>query len=504
MYKKFKLAMNKKGVFLYILIVVLPVCIFSLINLHFKSQNSYSNLEVTAHRYATFHAMYIENFIGETIGRLESLAVVLNQEEGLDHLLENVLKETHEKDRRFSGFYWVNTNGDIINGSNPFTEEINVSDRDYFQKALRTGKTQISEAHLGRVTGRYVFSVATPVINQAGKIKGVLIGSIQLLVMEESIRELVRDEAIQLIDEKGQILFQTRELPGDSRWVGSFIKLEAVPWKVNSMLIMDYKNLVIKPFLQQLILSIFVAHILFMLVQAFLLKRKMARELSQNEADKLKLIGTIAASTAHEIRNPLTGIKGFISLLSKKYRDEKDQYYLSLIQTEVDRINSIVSELLIIGKPTIASKEINHVNDILMEIVPLIESEAHLHNVQLSIQMTTEPIYIMVSKDHLKQIVLNLTKNALESMEPGGQLFISSERTEEYVWVKIKDTGKGISSENLKHIFVPFFTMKEDGTGLGLVVCKRILDSYGGDLLIDSQEGLGTQVTIQLPLADKD
>ncbi|WP_461480267.1 ATP-binding protein [Paenibacillus sp. PvR052] len=447
--------------------------------------------------------MYIENFIGETIGRLGSLAVVLNQQEDHDDLLQNVLMETHEKDRRFSGFYWVNTNGEIINASNPLTDPVNVSDRSYFQQAIRTGKTQISEAHMGRVTARYVFSIATPVINHAGQIKGVLVGSIQLHVMEEIIRELVRDETIQLLDKNGQILFQTGDFPAGNHWVDSSINLEVVPWKVNSMMELDYKNSILKPFLHNLIMAFLVAHVFFMLVQSFLLKRQMARELSQNEADKLKLIGTIAASTAHEIRNPLTGIKGFISLLSRKYTDEQDQYYLSLIQTEVDRINTIVSELLIVGKPTIASKEVNHVNEILTEIIPLIESEAHLHNVQLFINLTNEPIHIMVSKDHLKQIVLNLTKNALESMESGGQLFISSGRTEEHVWVKIKDTGKGMPPEVLKNIFVPFFTMKEDGTGLGLVVCKRILDSYGGTLLLDSHEGEGTEATIQLPLVNK-
>lgn len=502
MYKKFKLAVNRKNVFLYTLIVVLPLCIYSLIYLQFKTKQAYSILEETAHRYASFHALYIENFIGETIGRLGSLAVVLNHQKDHDELIQNVLVETHAKDRRFSGFYWVNTDGEIINGSNPLSDQVNVSDRSYFQQAIRTGKTQISEPHMGRVTARYVFSIATPVMNHAGQIKGVLIGSIQLHVMEDIIRDWVKDETIQILDKSGQILFQTGDVPDSNYWTDSSINLEVVPWKVNSIMELDYRNSILKPFLLNLMMAFLVAHVIFMLVQSFLLKQQMARELSQNEADKLKLIGTIAASTAHEIRNPLTGIKGFISLLSRKNKDEQDQYYLSLIQTEVDRINAIVSEMLIVGKPTIASKEINHVNEILMEIIPLIESEAHLHNVQLSISLTNEPVYLMVSKDHLKQIVLNLAKNALESMESGGQLFISSGRTEEHVWVKIKDTGKGMPPEVLKKIFVPFFTMKEDGTGLGLVVCRRILDSYGGDLLLNSRVGEGTEATIQLPLAN--
>ncbi|GGG06190.1 ATP-binding protein [Paenibacillus abyssi] len=500
MYKKLRLAMNRRSIFLYSLIVILPLCMFSAIYLNVKSKDAYSSIEETAHRYSSFHALYIESFIGETIGRLESLALALGSQPQNDRLIEHLLKETHAMDPRFSGFYWVNSEGDITIGSNLVTDKVNLTDRPYYQQALETGKTQISEAHIGRITGRYIFSIATPVMNAWGEVNGMLVGSVQLVVMEDVIRELVRGEAVQLIDERGQVLLQTREIGNTGDWVGSSINLETVPWKVNSLLNLDDNHLILKPFLFNLLLSLFVTHIIFLLVQSFMSKHKMARELSQNEADKLRLIGTIAASTAHEIRNPLTGIKGFVSLLSAKYKDDKDQYYFSLIQKEVDRINTIVSELLFVGKPTITSKEINHVNSILDEIIPLIESEANLYNVQLSIRLTKEPVYIEVSKDHLKQIVLNLTKNALESMDSNGKLLVATERVGDSVLLTVRDTGKGMPSEVLKNIFVPFFTMKENGTGLGLVVCKRIVASYGGELDIQSQVGEGTQVTIRLPL----
>jgi two-component system, sporulation sensor kinase D len=447
--------------------------------------------------------MYIESFIGETIGRLESLAVVLSNQEINLRLVEEVLARTHQEDPRFSGFYWVTSTGDITIGSNELKERINLSGRNYFHQAVLTGKTQISEAHFGRITGRYVFSIATPAKDQTGQIKGVLVGSISLVEMLEVIQELVKDEAVQLIDETGKIILQTKELPVASKGVGSYVNLEVVPWKLNSIMILDHGKLLIKPFLIYLTIGFFLMSILFMLLQSFITKHKLAKELSLNEADKLRLIGIIATSTAHEIRNPLTGIKGFVSLLSKKYKDDKDQYYFSLILKEVDRINTIVSELLIVGKPAIASKEINHINDILSDIIPLIESEANLHNVQLTITMTTDPAFIDVSKDHLKQVILNLIKNALESMDSNGQLIISSEKTKDSVLIKIKDTGKGMSPEVLRDVFVPFFTLKETGTGLGLVVCKRILDSYGGELRIESSVGVGTQVTVQLPLVER-
>jgi len=229
-----------------------------------------------------------------------------------------------------------------------------------------------------------------------------------------------------------------------------------------------------------LLMVVFITNIAFILIQFLQLKRKLAKEQQEKENEKLKLIGAIAASTAHEIRNPLTGIKGFVALLSEKYTDEKDRYYFSLIQNEVDRINAIVSELLVVGKPAVPSKEIHSVHDILGEIKIMIESEAQLYQVNVHMQMTEEAAFIQVSRDHLKQIVINLVKNALEAMEEGGELTITVEKTKDQLLLKVRDTGKGIAKDVLKQVYAPFFTTKENGTGLGLVVCKRILDIYGG------------------------
>ncbi|WP_424768452.1 ATP-binding protein [Paenibacillus sp. sgz302251] len=503
MIKLLKMSLLKKNVLLYLLLVGLPISLFSFTYLHYKTNSAYSALVEEANKNASLHALYIENFIGETVGRLESLAMILSDQQNNNIFIEDLLKNIHGQDPRFSGFYWVDRDGDILESSNPLLGKLNIADRLYFQDAVHTGRTQISNPHIGMVTGRYIFSIATPVINKDDQIQGVLVGSVQLNMMEEYVQELVLDEVIQVLDDNGQILLQTRGLLDHRQWASSFIKLKAVPWKVNAMLKLDYNQSVLRPFLIYLAIALVLTNIMFILIQSLLSRREIARELSQNEADKLKLISTIAAGTAHEIRNPLTGIKGFISLLSEKYKDSKDQYYFSLIQTEVDRINAIVSELLIIGKPAVASSEIVAINNVLKEMIPLIESEARMYNVELSVRLTMEPDYVNISRDHLKQIVLNLVKNALEAMETGGRLSIVSERAENHALIKIIDTGQGMSPEVVKGLFIPFFTKKENGTGLGLVVSKRILDSYRGELLVDSEEGIGTQMTIRIPLVQQ-
>ncbi len=245
-------------------------------------------------------------------------------------------------------------------------------------------------------------------------------------------------------------------------------------------------------------------NILFILVQYYLLKRKTQLERAQNEAQKLELIGTLAASTAHEIRNPLTGISGFIQLLQKKYKSEEDQLYFSIIEQEIKRINQIVSEFLVLGKPTAERLEVNSLQDILDEIMPIIYSEGNLYNVEVNVEiLVNRPLKVNCTKDHIKQVILNVAKNALESMQEGGRLSIYLEARDHKAVIKVADNGMGISEDMLEHIFLPFVTSKEKGTGLGLVVCKRIMLMYGGSIDIQSEVDKGTEVTITLPAASR-
>jgi two-component system, sporulation sensor kinase D len=130
----------------------------------------------------------------------------------------------------------------------------------------------------------------------------------------------------------------------------------------------------------------------------------------------------------------------------------------------------------------------------------LIYSEANLHHVHYVNQLYPEPLFVTCTKDHIKQVVLNLTKNAVESMEPGGILTITTSKLMDQCKIVITDTGSGIPEELLDKIFQPFFTMKKSGTGLGLVICQRILKMYNGTIHIKSKVNKGTNVEILLPL----
>lgn len=232
----------------------------------------------------------------------------------------------------------------------------------------------------------------------------------------------------------------------------------------------------------------------------FLLKRKVKKEKAQTELHKLELIGNLAASTAHEIRNPLTGIKGLVKLLSEENQDTLAQSYFKVIQTEIDRINIIVSELLVLGKPTAHTLKTYNANTILAEIEPIIHSEANFMNVELTVDYHTDQLPVSCVKDQLKQVLLNLTKNSLQAMPYGGKLTIALDKQSENCLITVTDNGVGMPQDQINKAFNPFFTLKKDGSGLGLTVCKRIIDSYGGKIFINSIPNEGTQVVITLPL----
>jgi two-component system, sporulation sensor kinase D len=488
-----------KNLITYILLTVIPALVISFILAEQRVAETNNQYKNKAQWYANFHAMNIENFLGETIGRLEMLATSIKIQHNNLTDVEKILKETQEKDSRFSGFYWSNTKGDLLISSNPLTSAVNVGDRPYFQQVLKTGKTSISDAHIGRVTGRFIITIATP-IEENGEIHGILLASLRLDKIEEKVIDLIKDEIITVTDSQKQKIIQTDSQKKSDYYIKASMEISEVPWKTTAYIIHKDQNIYMKVFLTDFIYSFIILNILFLLFLYFLLRRKMKNEKKQNDIQKLELIGNLATSTAHEIKNPLTGIKGLITLLSEESPDSKSQFYFKVIQIELDRINAIVSELLVLGKPTANRLVSCNPNKIVAEIEPIIISESNYLNVQVTIRYSQEEISISCVIDQLKQVILNLVKNALHAMKNGGQLVISIEKLFDTCVIMVEDNGDGMSKEMLKQVFTPFFTMKKDGSGLGLTVCKRIIDSYRGDIRIESEVGKGTKVEIILPL----
>lgn len=220
-------------------------------------------------------------------------------------------------------------------------------------------------------------------------------------------------------------------------------------------------------------------------------------------SDRLAMIGQIAAGTAHEIRNPLTSIKGFLQVLGRTFEVkgmEREQSFTVVMLEEINRINELVNEFLLLSKPKHVSYERIDVTEVLRGILPIINNEAILYDVNLQYEASYHLPEVIADKELLKQVFLNVCKNGIEAMSDGGVLTISEkvDTVERNVCIDIHDTGSGIPMFVIDKIFDPFFTTKDTGTGLGLSVCQRIIHDMGGTIRVSSK-GFGTTFTISIP-----
>ncbi|WP_059170556.1 ATP-binding protein [Bacillus sp. FJAT-27445] len=230
--------------------------------------------------------------------------------------------------------------------------------------------------------------------------------------------------------------------------------------------------------------------------------RKIETDRLLQKSEKLALLGQMAAGLAHEIRNPLTSIKGFIQLF--KAENKKKEYY-DIVLAELDRINSIVSEFLVLAKPSSAVFKEGNLVQLLKDVVTLINTQSALNNVEISTAIGPNIPTIICEENQLKQVFINLLKNSIEAMPQGGNIYISVQKSgPEEIMIKIVDEGVGIPEDRMGTIGEPFFTTKEKGTGLGLMTCFKIIESHNGKLSFSSQVGKGTTVIIHLPALTQD
>lgn len=213
-------------------------------------------------------------------------------------------------------------------------------------------------------------------------------------------------------------------------------------------------------------------------------------------SEKLSVVGQLAAGVAHEIRNPLTSLKGFVQLLQEGFQKRE---YFELMHSELDRIQLIISEFLVLSKPQAITYYPRDLKHVLSQVVTLLETQAILSNVAIELTAAASLPTVLCDENQLKQVFINFMKNAIEAMPAGGRLQIVLGTTADGVQVQVRDEGVGIPPELLEHLGEPFFTTKEHGTGLGLMISSKIIEEHGGRVQFQSVVGEGTVVTVHLP-----
>ena len=217
-------------------------------------------------------------------------------------------------------------------------------------------------------------------------------------------------------------------------------------------------------------------------------------------SERLAALGRLAAGVAHEIRNPLSSIKGFSTILAGRVKDdERGRKIAEVMGQEVERLNRVVSELLDYARPTELRKSPQNCLEILRHSVHLVEMDARHQGVAVESRVEPQDLEVQVDPDRFSQILLNLYLNALQSMERGGTFQVRACEDAGQVVFKVTDSGEGIPPEDLPHIFDPYFTTKPRGVGLGLANVHKLMEAHGGDIEVESQPGKGTTFTLRLP-----
>ena len=220
---------------------------------------------------------------------------------------------------------------------------------------------------------------------------------------------------------------------------------------------------------------------------------------------RLASLGRLAAGVAHEIRNPLSSIKGFATYFRDRYRDNpEDQKTSEVMIQEVDRLNRVISQLLEFARPPVIQKKRASLQSLIQRSLKMIERQTSAKGIQVLSELPSDIQDVDLDPDGINQVLLNLYLNAIEAMEQGGTLTVSLSKKESSPWVKltVTDTGAGISREDLEHVFDPYFTTKQTGTGLGLAIVHKIIEAHRGEVRAESEVGRGTTVSVLLPAAE--
>lgn len=247
--------------------------------------------------------------------------------------------------------------------------------------------------------------------------------------------------------------------------------------------------------------SAVVTWLVIFLIESHSEKLQLVQDIQKTE--KLNVVGQLAASVAHEIRNPMTSVRGFIQLLSSsKNLSKEEKQYVSISLEELDRANSIIDDYLSLGREqSIKGQQRIDAAVELKKSINALTSYAHLRNVELLFDYK-ESVFVKGESGRLQQLFINLIKNGIEAIADSGKIVVTVHKSKKDAVIVISDNGEGMNEEQIENLGLPFYSTKDKGTGLGLMVCLRIIKEMGGKLEVHSKEGTGTTFEIVFPLVE--
>lgn len=426
----------------------------------------------------------------------------------------------------------INSQGKIVQSTYPKAKGLDISDRNYFKKVMTTGKPYVSNLYRGRASGKYIFSLSVP-IKKENEIVGVLSAGMSLSFFQKIISGNIdtkdKDIVISLVDGNSTVLYSSQNncilkslhyhpviksvLAGrngteeqmapilkDIR-LFTYMPIKRAHWGMIISQPVNQAYQLLFYVLGRCILIIFLFFIPLALLLFYLFRIEKLRylELSQIQEEKARTVNELAASVAHEIRNPLTSIRGFVQLLTKKVTGEQGENYIKVIIEEIDRLESIIGDFLSFARFKEEKKEQCNLKKIMEFTHNLAQSRAAYNKVRVSLDAPL-PLYIYGNQAELKQAFLNFCINAIQAMPQGGALHLSLVQDKDKAVISFQDNGCGMEQSTINHLGQRYFTTKKEGTGLGLAVSYRIIKKHQGKIEVTSQPGVGTTFKVIFPL----
>ena len=219
------------------------------------------------------------------------------------------------------------------------------------------------------------------------------------------------------------------------------------------------------------------------------------------KSEKLAVVGQLATAIAHEINNPLTAMKGFMQLL-KSTENENKQHYIEVVLSEMDRIEIITNEFMAIAKPQAVKVKPKDMHILVEQVIMLLQSQARMNNVQIRTDFRSDIPLVHCEGNQVKQVFINILKNAIEAMPRGGDILVQIDKVDNHqVSIRFIDQGHGIPKERIPYLGEPFYSIKEEGVGLGLMICYKIVETHQGKIIIESEVNKGSTFDVILPIS---
>lgn len=482
----------------FIIYNLLLTLLFSAVFWFILAHNEANHLRENISKSIGIHTEQIDSFFSETISSIENIATTVTYEKN-NAKINKRIKVMKNREHRIINYYVLDDNAKVINSNSEAMIGKTIESMNFFNNIKKRSLNNIAISNVRRNNmNKNIIYIAKNI--NSNSTNHLIVAEVDINTIGTVIDTLQKNNTVTISDFNDKIIFQSNHPVFTD--IEETQKLLKVDWNLT----INSNINVYKAVFQKVLLAALVFSLLIATLQLFYRSHKAQKEsellLADINSQKKEMIGQLAANTAHEIKNPLTSIKGFVDLLEMQYDPNHENKFFNIVKTELERINEIVGQFLLLGKPTQLDVEIVDLREIVRDTIAFLDYDLSAHNIRTVKSYTDHQTLVYVGIDQFKQIIINLIQNAKDAIDANKQgiIEIKVDHNNTQAILTIRDNGCGMNESIQKQLFNPFFTTKNTGTGLGLPVSKSIIDANNGVIEVYSKEGIGTTFVIKLPL----